>query len=41
VNGSFGFPNAFAEKEPGVVATSRNWSTVTKIVALARRASGA
>ena len=40
-NGSFGFPNAFVEKELGVVATSRNWSTVTTIVALARRAADA
>lgn len=31
-NGFFGFPNNFIEKELGVSATSRNWSTVTKIV---------
>jgi uncharacterized protein (DUF1697 family) len=36
-NGSFGFPNAFIEKELGVSATTRNWTTVTKIAALARR----
>jgi uncharacterized protein (DUF1697 family) len=36
-NGSFGFPNAFVEKEIGVSATSRNWTTVTKIAALATR----
>jgi uncharacterized protein (DUF1697 family) len=37
-NGFFGFPNNFIEKELGVSATSRNWSTVTKIVAFARLA---
>jgi uncharacterized protein (DUF1697 family) len=37
-NGFFGFPNNFIEKELGVSATSRNWSTVTKIVDFARRA---
>jgi uncharacterized protein (DUF1697 family) len=31
-NGFFGFPNNFIEEELGVAATSRNWSTVTKIV---------
>ena len=31
-NGFFGFPNAFVEKELGVPATSRNWSTVKKLV---------
>lgn len=36
-NGFFGFPNNFIEKELGVSATSRNWSTVTKIVEFARR----
>jgi uncharacterized protein (DUF1697 family) len=35
-NGFFGFPNNFIEKELGVSATSRNWSTVTKLVAFAR-----
>jgi len=30
-NGSFGFPNAFVEKELGVVGTTRNWNTVNKI----------
>ena len=34
-NGFFGFPNNFIEAELGVPATSRNWSTVTRIVALA------
>ena len=36
-NGFFGFPSNFIEKELGVSATSRNWSTVTKIVEFARR----
>ena len=33
-NGFFGFPNNFIEKEFGISATTRNWSTVTKIAAL-------
>lgn len=33
-NGMYGFPNNFIEKELGVPATTRNWSTVTKLVAL-------
>lgn len=37
-NGMFGFPNAFFEKEFGVAATTRNWSTVNKILALAEKA---
>jgi uncharacterized protein (DUF1697 family) len=36
-NGFYGFPNNFTEKELGVMATSRNWSTVTKIVEFARK----
>jgi len=36
-NGFFGFPNNFIEKELGVSATSRNWSTVTKIVEFAKK----
>jgi uncharacterized protein (DUF1697 family) len=36
-NGFFGFPNAFVEREFGVSATSRNWSTVTKIIEFAQR----
>jgi uncharacterized protein (DUF1697 family) len=32
----YGFPNNFIEKEFGVPATSRNWSTVKKIVELSR-----
>jgi uncharacterized protein (DUF1697 family) len=35
-NGFFGFPNNFVEKEFGVPATSRNWSTITRIVRLLR-----
>jgi uncharacterized protein (DUF1697 family) len=35
-NGMYGFPNNFIEKEFGVPATSRNWSTVKKIVELSR-----
>jgi uncharacterized protein (DUF1697 family) len=37
-NGFYGFPNGIAEKEFAVAATSRNWSTVTKIVEKARPA---
>ena len=33
-NGFYGFPNNFVESELGVPSTSRNWSTVTRIVAL-------
>lgn len=36
-NGFFGFPNNFIEKELGVSATSRNWSTLTKIVEFVRK----
>jgi uncharacterized protein (DUF1697 family) len=32
----YGFPNALVEKELGVAATSRNWSTIAKIAELAR-----
>lgn len=35
VRGRFGFPNSSVEKEFGVPATTRNWNTVTKLVALA------
>lgn len=35
-NGFFGFPNNFIEERLGIAATSRNWSTVTKIASLAR-----
>jgi uncharacterized protein (DUF1697 family) len=35
--GFFGFPNLFIEEAFGVPATTRNWSTVTKIVEFARR----
>ena len=34
-NGFFAFPNNFCEKQFGVAATTRNWTTVNKIVALA------
>lgn len=33
-NGGYGFPNNFIEKELGVQTTTRNWSTVSKIVVL-------
>ena len=36
--GFYGFPNNFIEKELKVSATSRNWNTLTKIVAFARGA---
>jgi uncharacterized protein (DUF1697 family) len=36
-NGMYGFPNIFLEKELGVPATTRNWSTVTKLIAFARK----
>jgi uncharacterized protein (DUF1697 family) len=31
-NGMYGFPNAFVERACGVAATTRNWSTVRKIL---------
>ena len=31
VKGRYGFPNTFVEKELGLVATTRNWSTVEKM----------
>jgi uncharacterized protein (DUF1697 family) len=34
-NGSFAFPNNFLEKQFGVPATTRNWTTVGKIVTAA------
>ena len=36
-NGFYGFPNNFIEKQLGVQATTRNWSTILKIVELVRR----
>ncbi len=33
-NGFYGFPNNFIEERLGVPATSRNWSTITKIANL-------
>jgi uncharacterized protein (DUF1697 family) len=35
--GMYGFPNSFIEHALGVAATSRNWSTVTKILARAKQ----
>jgi uncharacterized protein (DUF1697 family) len=35
-NGFYGFPNAFVEAAFGVAATSRNWSTVTRLATLLR-----
>jgi uncharacterized protein (DUF1697 family) len=39
-NGFYGFPNNFIEKELRVSATSRNWSTLTKIVGAVRKGPG-
>jgi uncharacterized protein (DUF1697 family) len=36
-NGTFGFPNAFFEKELGVSATTRNLATVAKILELTEK----
>jgi uncharacterized protein (DUF1697 family) len=36
----YGFPNSFVENALGVAATSRNWSTVTKILARTTPDSG-
>jgi uncharacterized protein (DUF1697 family) len=38
-NGFFGIPNNFVEKELGVCATCRNWSTITRIVKFAQAAA--
>jgi uncharacterized protein (DUF1697 family) len=32
-NGMYGFPTIFLERELGVTATARNWSTVSKLIA--------
>jgi uncharacterized protein (DUF1697 family) len=32
VNGRFGFPNNFIEKEFNVISTARNWTTLSKII---------
>jgi uncharacterized protein (DUF1697 family) len=32
VNGRFGFPNNFIEKELNVISTARNWTTLNRIV---------
>lgn len=34
INGRFGFPNNFLEKEFGISATTRNWNTIIKIHSL-------
>ncbi len=34
INGRFGFPNNFVEKEFGISSTTRNWNTITKIISL-------
>ena len=34
--GRYGFPNLPVERQFGVLATSRNWNTLTKVVGLAR-----
>jgi uncharacterized protein (DUF1697 family) len=36
-SGFYGFPNNFIEDELGVAATTRSWSTVTKVVEFAAR----
>jgi uncharacterized protein (DUF1697 family) len=35
--GWFGFPNNFVEKQLGVTATTRQWSTIKKLVAFAEK----
>ena len=39
-NGLFGYPNNFVEKQLGVSGTTRNWSTVNKIVGFAANVEG-
>lgn len=36
-SGWFGFPNNFVEKELGVTATTRQWSTIKKLIVFAER----
>jgi uncharacterized protein (DUF1697 family) len=36
-NGMYGFPNNWIEKELAVASTARNWSTVRRLVELARK----
>lgn len=36
-NGFYGFPNNFLEQALGAVGTTRNWSTVSKVVEFAHR----
>jgi uncharacterized protein (DUF1697 family) len=33
-NGKFGFPNIFIEKEFKILSTTRNWTTVCKVISL-------
>jgi uncharacterized protein (DUF1697 family) len=40
-SGMYGFPNSFVEKALGVAATSRNWNTVTRILARRRETNTA
>ena len=39
-NGFFGLPNNFIEEQLGVSATTRNWSTIAKIINETRKADG-
>jgi uncharacterized protein (DUF1697 family) len=32
INGRYGFPNNFIEKELNVISTARNWTTINKII---------
>jgi uncharacterized protein (DUF1697 family) len=36
INGRYGFPNNFIEKELNVISTARNWTTINKIVKIDR-----
>ncbi|MFN2529977.1 MAG: DUF1697 domain-containing protein [Pyrinomonadaceae bacterium] len=38
-NGSFDFPNNFLEKQLGIKATTRNWSTVVKLLEFAKNST--
>ncbi len=38
-NGMFGFPNNFVEEQLNIGATTRNWTTVTRIAGLVRASS--
>jgi uncharacterized protein (DUF1697 family) len=39
-SGMYGFPTVFLERELGVSTTARNWSTVTRLLAFAKRDAG-